>query len=117
MQTIHLVSKLTIAGLAFFGAALLTPAHAATNHAPVISGSPVTKVVAGQAYSFQPKATDAEGTKLWFWASNKPAWLTIDEKTGRLSGTPKAADIGVHEGIAMAAWDGKAAGYLQKFSI
>ena len=43
-----------------------TPALAATNTPPVISGTPKTSVVAGTFYSFRPTATDADGNSLRF---------------------------------------------------
>jgi hypothetical protein len=114
---IQLGSKLAIASLAFIGAALLTPAHAATNRAPVISGAPVRTATAGKLYSFQPSARDADGNELWFWVTSKPAWAQLDRTTGRLYGTPTSAQVGVYEQIQIVAWDGKAAAKLAKFAI
>jgi hypothetical protein len=80
-------------------------AAASGNAAPVISGSPVTSVTAGSAYSFTPTASDADGDTLTFSITNKPSWATFDTATGALSGTPTGA--GVSSGIAISVSDGK----------
>ena len=59
-----------------------------TNLPPVISGTPAASIVAGQAYSFQPSASDPNGDTLTFSISGKPAWATFNTSTGRLNGTP-----------------------------
>jgi hypothetical protein len=116
LQT-HLGTKLLIAGAAFFGAPIFNPAHAATNRPPVISGTPATTVTVGKLFSFQPTARDADGNKLWFWANGRPAWATMNETTGRLYGTPTAANIGSYEDIQVVAYDGKARVYLPRFTL
>ena len=63
-------------------------ATAPANRAPTISGSPATSVTAGQAYNFQPTASDPDGNTLTFSIQNKPSWATFTTSTGRLSGTP-----------------------------
>lgn len=110
-------SKFTLASVALVASALFTSAQAATNVAPTISGMPATTAKAGKAYSFQPTARDANGDDIWFWVTGKPAWATLDPKTGRLSGMPSKSDVGVHEDIQIVAWDGKAAAKLPKFDI
>jgi len=68
-----------------------TGASGAVNSAPSITGSPSASVVAGQLYTFQPAASDADGDPLVFAAQNVPAWATFSASTGRLSGTPTAS--------------------------
>jgi large repetitive protein len=58
------------------------------NRRPVISGAPLTSVIAGQSYSFQPYARDADGHTLRFSVQNKPGWATFSSSSGRLAGTP-----------------------------
>jgi Putative Ig domain len=87
----------------------------AANRAPVISGNPPTSVSAGQAYSFQPTASDADGDTLAFTIQNKPSWATFNTTTGRLSGTPTSA--GTHAGIAISVDDGRATAALPSFTI
>jgi hypothetical protein len=84
---------------------------------PRISGSPATGVVAGHAYSFQPSATDPDGLMIKFAIWNKPAWAAFDANTGRLTGTPSAANVGTYSNIVIAAYDGYMKGVLPAFSI
>ena len=113
----HLGTKLLIAGAAFLGAAVLTPAQAATNSAPTISGSPAPTTVAGQMYSFQPTARDADGNFMFFSVTSKPAWARLDWRTGRFYGTPTVSQTGSYEEIEITVTDGRARSKLQKFSI
>jgi hypothetical protein len=92
-------------------------AAAGTNSPPTISGTPVTSVSQGQAYSFAPRAADADGDSLLFGIDAKPAWLSFDTATGRLSGTPAAADVGTHRGIVIHVSDGKAQALLPPFDL
>ncbi len=55
---------------------------AASNRAPVISGTPVTSVAAGSAYSFVPTGSDPDGNTIAFGIANKPAWATFSTTTG-----------------------------------
>ena len=90
---------------------------ASTNSAPTITGSPPTSVTAGQAYSFQPSATDADGDVLTFSIQNRPSWATFSPTTGRLSGTPTASQTGTYGNIIISVTDGKASRSLSPFSI
>lgn len=87
------------------------------NNPPRISGSPATTVVAGHAYAFQPGAMDPNGLRMKFGISGKPAWAVFDTNTGRLSGTPAAANAGTYANIVIAAYDGYMKGVLPPFSI
>jgi len=65
------------------------------NDAPLISGTPTTSIVDGNAYSFTPTASDIDGdTPLTFSITNKPDWATFDSATGALTGNPQSGDIG-----------------------
>ena len=74
-------------------------------------------MTAGQPYSFQPVASDPDGQALTFGISNKPAWATFDPATGRLSGTPTAANVGTAGNIVIAVSDGQASATLPAFNI
>lgn len=87
------------------------------NSPPTITGEPLTSITADTAYSFQPQAADADGDPLQFQVTNKPAWASFDAATGRLSGTPGAADVGTYANIIVSVSDGKAATSLPAFSI
>ena len=87
------------------------------NSAPTIQGTPGTTVVAGQAYSFQPTAVDADGDQLTFTVSNLPAWASFNQSTGRISGTPAAADVATYSGIRVTVSDGRASASTAAFAI
>ena len=102
-----------IAGCGGGGSSPGTPAAAApaptvANRLPSISGTPSGTVTAGVAYAFQPTATDADGDALSFGITNKPAWGSFDTRTGRLAGSPAAADVGTTRDIVISVSDGKA---------
>jgi hypothetical protein len=88
-----------------------------SNTAPRISGTPTTSIKAGSAYSFTPSASDANGDSLTFTITNKPSWATFSASTGRLSGTPTAAQVGTYSNIVIKVSDGKASASLSAFSI
>jgi Putative Ig domain len=90
---------------------------APANTAPVISGAPATSVTAGAAYAFQPSASDADGDALTYSITNKPTWATFSASTGRLSGTPAAANVGAYANIVISVSDGKVSASLPAFSI
>ena len=71
----------------------------------------------GAAYSFQPTATDPDGNTLTFSIANRPAWASFDTATGRLTGTPSAANVGTTTGIVISVSDGTASASLPAFSI
>ncbi|HWK74499.1 MAG TPA: putative Ig domain-containing protein [Povalibacter sp.] len=87
------------------------------NTAPVISGRPAASVTVAQAYSFQPTASDANRDALGFSIRNKPTWATFSASTGRLSGTPGAADVGSYANIVISVSDGKNTVSLPAFGI
>jgi hypothetical protein len=88
---------------------------AAANVAPTIYGTPTTKVAVNTTYSFQPTARDANGDKLTFSISNRPAWATFDTSTGRLSGKPTSA--GTFSKITIRVSDGRLAATLAPFTV
>lgn len=87
------------------------------NAAPTIQGQPSGSVQAGQAYTFTPSASDANGDTLTFSVANKPAWADFNSSTGRLSGTPTAADIATYSNISISVSDGQASAALSAFAI
>jgi hypothetical protein len=87
------------------------------NAAPTIQGQPSGTVQAGQAYTFQPSASDPNGDTLTFSVGNKPGWADFNTATGRLSGTPTAADVAMYSNITISVSDGQASDSLSAFSI
>jgi hypothetical protein len=88
-----------------------------TNRAPVLSGTPSTSVVAGNAYAFRPTGSDPEGRALTWSISNRPAWATFSTSTGALTGTPTATNVGTYSNIVISASDGTNRTSLPSFSI
>jgi len=90
----------------------------APNRAPTISGTPGTSATVGQAYSFQPTATDADGNTLTFAIANRPAWASFNTATGQLSGTPASAYGGTTaSNIVISVSDGTVSTALPAFAI
>jgi hypothetical protein len=88
-----------------------------TNRAPVLSGTPSTSVVAGNAYAFRPTGSDPEGRTLTWSISNRPAWASFSTSTGALTGTPTATNVGTYSNIVISASDGTNRTSLPSFSI
>ncbi|MFM9776269.1 putative Ig domain-containing protein, partial [Streptomyces galilaeus] len=84
----------------------------------VISGTPPASTLATKLFSFQPRASDADGDKLRFAAWNVPAWTSFDMRTGRLYGTPPATAAGTsYKNIYIAVTDGKVWTVLPPFNL
>lgn len=90
---------------------------AADNQAPTIAGTPPQSVLEGQLYEFTPSASDADGDTLEFSIARKPVWAQFDKATGRISGTPSAADVGNFTNIAITVSDGEAIAALAAFDV
>jgi len=88
-----------------------------TNSAPTISGTPTTSVLAGSTFSFTPTTDDVDGDALTFTIQNRPSWATFSTTTGRLSGTPTAANVGTFTNIQISVSDGVATVALPAFAI
>ncbi|HEY5102303.1 MAG TPA: putative Ig domain-containing protein, partial [Steroidobacteraceae bacterium] len=91
--------------------------QAQPDHAPLISGTPPASVVAGASYSFKPTASDPEGNALTFSIANQPSWASFNANTGRLSGTPAKAEVGIFANIVISVGDGTFTSSLAAFSI
>ncbi len=92
-------------------------AVATGNRAPVISGTPATSIVEGQAYSFTPTASDPDGDTLTFSIVNRPSWAAFNTANGQLSGTPGAGTTGSYPGIVISVSDGTLSAALPTFAI
>lgn len=98
------------------GAALLSTGSLAMAAAPVISGKPYSNTVkVGNWWAWTPTARDADGDKLTFSIANKPAWMSFDTKTGRLSGQAKT--VGTWSNIIISVSDGKSKASLAPFYV
>ncbi|HSY46413.1 MAG TPA: putative Ig domain-containing protein, partial [Steroidobacteraceae bacterium] len=84
-------------------------AHAYSHTADGLSiyGSPPQSATVGQTYSFTPTTANPGKRTLSFRIADKPRWLTFSTTTGRLWGTPTAADVGTSPAnILIYVWDG-----------
>jgi hypothetical protein len=57
------------------------------------------------------------GDTLTFSVTNLPAWATFNASTGRLTGTPSAADVATYSNIRISVSDGQASASLNAFAI
>ena len=88
-----------------------------SNRAPAITGTPATSAREGQAYSFTPTASDADGDALTFSILNRPAWASFNTTNGTLSGTPGTGTVGTYSDITIRVSDGVATASLPAFSV
>jgi hypothetical protein len=87
------------------------------NHAPTLSGSPVSSVVIDTEYSFQFAADDADGDALTLSVQNMPSWAHFDAESRRVWGTPTAADVGAYSNIVVTASDGNSTVTMPAFAV
>ncbi len=87
------------------------------NTLPVISGTPLTSIRAGQTYSFTPTASDSDNDTLIFMIRNKPSWATFDPADGTLSGTPQADDRMQYNEVIIAVSDGLEESWIPAFNL
>ncbi|TLX75582.1 glycosyl hydrolase family protein [Labilibacter sediminis] len=78
-----------------------------TNNAPEItSPAAPTAALVGEAYTHTFSATDPDqGDQVTYSAPVLPSWLSFNETTGVLSGTPVLGDVGAHD-VTLRATDG-----------
>ncbi len=110
---VFIVSSVALAGCGNEADTLVT----GDNLPPIISGTPMTTVVAGSNYTFTPTAADPNGDALTFSASNLPAWASINATTGAISGTPAEANVGMSGMITVEVSDAQAVAQLPGFRI
>src|SRR6185295_4334950 len=94
-----------------------TPATPSGNRAPTLSGDANKIAQVDSEYAFQPEWDDADGDALTFTATNLPPWAALDSKTGRISGTPGASDVGAYESISITVADASHHVTSRDFSI
>ncbi|WP_252949809.1 Ig-like domain-containing protein [Pseudoalteromonas shioyasakiensis] len=67
------------------------------NDAPVFSSTPITTATEDELYSYTASATDDDaGDTLFYTALDMPSWLTFDDATRTLTGTPTNDDVGTY---------------------
>lgn len=87
------------------------------NHPPLISGTPSSTATVGMLYSFTPSVSDPDEDSLTFSAYGMPGWMSLDNATGSLSGTPTASDVGLSSEIVLSVDDGTAQTSLAPYTI
>ena len=92
-------------------------ANKPANTVPTISGNAPSSATQGEPYAFTPTANDLDGDPLTFSVNNRPPWAAFSSVTGRLSGTPRAGDVGNHDDIRITVSDGQNTATLAAFSI
>jgi len=89
----------------------------ANSSAPTISGTPSSTIGVGERYEFEPTVSDRDSSVFRFSIAGKPSWADFDVLTGRLTGTPSSADVGLYRSIKISVTDGTATANLPAFSI
>ncbi|MCK5706267.1 MAG: tandem-95 repeat protein [Candidatus Aureabacteria bacterium] len=86
------------------------------NSVPQITSTPVTSAVVDQAYSYDVKATDADGDTLSYALSTYPTGMSINAATGVISWTPSSSQVSSHS-VTVSVSDGNGGNDTQTFSI
>jgi hypothetical protein len=88
------------------------------NRAPTIGDLPSrSSVTVGSLLSLQPVASDPDNDPLTFEITNRPSWATFDVSSGRLRGTPTAADVGTYANVRISVSDHTAVARSNSFDI
>jgi len=93
---------------------------ATANQAPTISGTPPASVQVNTAYSFTPTVVDADtpaNQRTFTFSGTYPTWLTRNQSTGLISGTPTAGTEGTYSNLRITVSDGTSSAVLGPFSI
>jgi hypothetical protein len=98
-------------------ATVVVMSAAATAHGLNITGpTQYVRAIAGRPYTFTPNVTNPSGRTLTFKIVNRPAWATLNAKTGQLSGTsPKIVTI--YRNISISVTDGVTTAKTPYFNI
>jgi hypothetical protein len=84
---------------------------------PQIAGNPGKDAKEGEAYVFQPTASDPDGQKLEYGIINRPSWAKFDPSTGRLAGTPPKGSAGTYANVGISVTDGANTASIPPFTI
>jgi Putative Ig domain len=82
-----------------------------------VSGTPPATATVGTAYSFQPTTTVPSGMTVTYSVYNKPSWASFNSTTGRLYGTPTAANVGTYRWVQISGSDGQATSWLPAYTL
>lgn len=115
MTRIPIIQLPTLIALLLIG--LLAPPALAHSAPLSISGTPPTAAIAGSPYVFTPTASGGRDTRRFFAIRGKPNWASFNWRTGALSGTPAAGQLGTYANIRISVNDGRSSASLPAFSI
>lgn len=87
------------------------------NMPPVIDGEPAPSIEVGVDYFFKALSTDDPEQDLIYTIENAPSWMTLNQCSGEIFGTPLAENIGVFSDIQLSVSDGQYTSTLPSFSI
>jgi hypothetical protein len=93
--------------------ASLSAVAASLTSAAVVGG----QAVVGQYWSYQPSISNPDGASMTVTASNLPDWITLNQSTGQLSGTPGDGDVRTWTNIQLTVSIGQEATLLPAFSV
>jgi RHS repeat-associated protein len=91
-------------------------AAAPANQAPHITTTPGTTAMAGQAYSYAPAATDADGDTLTWTLTQSPVGMAIMPGTGAITWTPGTGQVGAQT-VTLSVSDGHGGTDGQAFAV
>lgn len=80
--------------------------NTSTNHAPLVTSSPVLTVNSGQTYFYQMTATEADNDNLIYSFQIHPAWLLIDS-LGKITGNAPVVSANTNYNVNISVSDGK----------
>src|SRR5579863_1196535 len=82
-----------------------------------ISGAPPTTATVGSAYAFTPSVSNPNKLSLFFRLWHAPSWLSLNASTGRISGTPTAANVGSSAKVELCVSDSSTSTCLPGFTL
>jgi RHS repeat-associated protein len=86
------------------------------NHPPAITSTPPGPATIGAPYQYQVVATDPDGDPVNFSVTTAVAGMTIDPRSGLLTWTPTAVDLGSQH-VVITAGDGRGGSVTQSFDL
>jgi hypothetical protein len=87
------------------------------NDAPQITSAPLTELFQGEIYQYRVTATDVDDSdSLFFVLETAPAFLSIDNLSGLITGVPGSGDVGIHS-ISISVIDLAGAKAVQSFLL
>ena len=75
------------------------------------------QAVVGQYWSYQPSIASPDGASVTVTASNLPDWITLNQSTGLLEGTPGEGDVRTWTNIQLTVTNGQQATQLSALSV